>query len=139
MKAIYDLFGRILLSVLFFFEAIDSIQFFEATKVTMTQHGIIWQQDILLTTAIVILFLGSTLILIGYRSTFGATLLLIYWVPVTLITESFWSYPKSEMRDVAMHFMKNIGIIGGLLMIYVNGAGKYSIKRLFATSRVPGA
>lgn len=139
MKAIYDLFGRIFISVLFFFEAVDSILFFDLTKETMTQYGIVWRQDLLLTGAIILLFVGATLVLSGYRATFGATLLLLYWVPVTLITEAFWTYPKSEMREVAVHFMKNIGIIGGLLMIYVNGAGKFSIKRLFATSRVPGA
>jgi putative oxidoreductase len=35
--------------------------------------------------------------------------------------------------------MKNIAITGGLLMVWVNGAGRYSIKRLFATFRVPNA
>jgi putative oxidoreductase len=139
MKAIFDLLGRALLSVIFFFEAYDSIRYFHQTKETMTEFGINWRQDLLLSAAIGVLILGAVLILFGYRSKLGATLLLFYWVPVTFIAEAFWQETGVEFREASISFMKNIAIIGGLLMIYVNGAGKYSIKRLFATSRVPGA
>lgn len=139
MKAIFDLLGRALLSVIFFFEAYDSIRYFDLTKETMSEYGINWRQDLLLTVAIAVLILGATLILFGYRSKFGATLLLLYWIPVTLIVEAFWNETGADRRDASISFMKNIAIVGGLMMIYVNGAGKYSIKRLFATSRVPGA
>ena len=105
----------------------------------MTEFGINWRQDLLLSAAIGVLILGAVLILFGYRSKLGATLLLFYWVPVTFIAEAFWQETGVEFREASISFMKNIAIIGGLLMIYVNGAGKYSIKRLFATSRVPGA
>lgn len=139
MKDLIDLIGRALLSVIFFFEAYDSIRYFGPTKETMTQYGLTWRQDMLLSGAIILLILGATLILIGYRSAFGATLLLLYWVPVTFIVHSFWDVPGPALREASISFMKNIAITGGLLMIYVNGAGKYSVKRLFATSRVPGA
>lgn len=139
MKAFLDLLGRTLLSVIFFFEAYDSIRYFEATKQTMTEYGIIWRQDLLLTGAIGVLILGATLILIGYRSAFGALLLLLYWVPVTFIVHAFWNAPPEKLRESSIFFMKNIAIIGGLLIVYVNGAGQWSVKRLFATSRVPGA
>ncbi|NJN33053.1 MAG: DoxX family protein, partial [Saprospiraceae bacterium] len=39
-------------------------------------------------------------------------------------------------RNVSLHFMKNIAIVGGLLIVVVNGSGRYSIKRLFATTKV---
>jgi len=139
MKAIFDLLGRAMLSVIFFFEAYDSIRYFDLTKETMTEYGLNWRQDLLLSGAIGVLILGATLILLGYRSKFGATLLLLYWIPVTLIVEAFWHQTGAEHREASISFMKNIAIIGGLMMIYVNGAGKYSIKRMFATSRVPGA
>jgi uncharacterized membrane protein YphA (DoxX/SURF4 family) len=35
--------------------------------------------------------------------------------------------------------MKNIAIAGGLLSVLVNGSGKISIRRLFATFRVRNA
>lgn len=139
MKPFIDLLGRMLLSVIFFFEAYDSIRYFDLTRQTMTEYGITWRQDLLLIGAIGVLILGATLILIGYRPALGVLLLLLYWVPVTFIVHAFWNVPQEDIREAAISFMKNIAIIGGLLMVYVNGAGKWSIKRLFATSRVPGA
>jgi len=139
MKAIFDLIGRICLSTIFYYEAYDSIRFFGMTKDTMTQYGITWRQDLLLVSAIGALIFGATLILIGYRSGLGAVLLLFYWVPITFIVYDFWNYPAEEQRFKSFIFFRNIAVVGGLLAIYANGVGKYSIKRLFATYRVPRA
>ncbi len=136
MKDIFDLMARVFIALIFLFEAYDSVKFFKSTKITMTEYGITWQQDFLLSIAIFLLLLGGTLVLIGYRSGFGAVLLLVYWVPVTFIVHSWWNDPIDIQREESIAFMKNIAIIGGLLMILVNGSGRYSIRRLFATTRV---
>lgn len=139
MKDVGDLLGRIFLSFIFLYEAYDSIFYMKATKATMTDYGINWQQDFLLFSAITLLVLGGFMILSGYRSSLGAFLLLLYWVPVTFIVHSFWTHPPGQERIEAIMFMKNIAITGGLLMVWVNGSGRYSIKRLFATAKVPNA
>ena len=138
MKDILDLIARFLLSFIFIFDAYDSIFYFEKTKEKMTHYGLTWQQDMLLIGAIFLLILGGVLILIGYRSSFGAFLLLLYWVPLTFIVHSFWNDPEEARRLQSLLFSKNIAIIGGLLMVFVNGSGKYSVRRLFATSKVRG-
>jgi len=138
MKDGLDLLGRILIAFIFLFEAYDSIYYFKNTKETMTNYGLTWNQDLLLYGAIFVLILGGLLVLFGYRSSFGAILLLIYWIPMTFIVYSFWNDPEDIRRVQSLSFMKNIAIIGGLLIIIVNGSGKYSIKRIFATTRVPG-
>lgn len=137
MKDIIDLIGRVLLSFIFIFDAYDSIFYYQDTKDKMTSYGLTWNQDLLLVGAIFLLIFGGTLILIGYRSSFGSVLLLLYWVPVTLIVHSFWNDPPEVRRLQSILFMKNLAIVGGLLMILVNGSGKLSIKRLFATIKVP--
>ncbi len=139
MKDIIDLIARILLAFIFLYEAYDSITYFKSTKAMMTEYGLTWRQDLLLSGAIFGLILGGTLILIGYRSGFGSFLVLLYWIPVTFIVHSFWNDPQEIRRVEAIHFMKNLAITGGLLMVWVNGSGRYSVKRLFATFRVPGA
>ncbi len=137
MKDINDLIGRILISFIFLFEAYDSLKYFQQTKQTMAEYGITWQPDLLLTVTIFCLFLGGTLILIGYRASFGAILVLLYWIPVTFIVHSFWNDPPEIHREESIHFMKNMAILGGVFMVWVNGSGRYSVKRLFATARVP--
>jgi len=138
LKNILDLVGRILIAFIFLYEAYDAIAFFKVNKSAMTDFGITWNQNLLLYGSIFLLILGGTLILIGYRSSFGAILLLIYWLPLTFILYSWWNDPADVQRLHSLMFMKNMAIAGGLMMLYVNGAGKYSVKRIFATTRVPG-
>lgn len=136
MRDITDLIGRIFLATIFIFEAVDSTLYFEKTKQAMTVNGLNWNQEMLLYGAIFLLILGGLMVLFGYRSTVGAILLLMYWVPVTFIVHDFWNYPKEELREQSILFMKNIAIIGGLLMLAGKGSGRYSIKKLLATTRV---
>lgn len=136
MKAYADLLARICLSGIFVYEAVDSIQFFQQTKEKMTMYGLTWQQDLLLLGSIVFLILGALLLLSGYRASFGALLLLIYWVPATFITHAFWSVAPELYNTEAVAFMHGMAIAGGLLMVYVNGSGRLSIRKLFATVKV---
>jgi uncharacterized membrane protein YphA (DoxX/SURF4 family) len=64
-----------------------------------------------------------------------------YFIIIVLYTGNlhssfFWNDPVKVQRIQAIMFMKNLAIIGGLLMIIANGSGRYSIKRLLATLRV---
>ncbi len=139
MKDYMDLIGRILMSIIFYFEAYDKIFYMTPTKATMTEWGITWNQNLLIYGSGFCLILGATLILIGYRSGLGAFLILLYWIPLTFILDKFWEIPLSEhetRRSVALHFMKNIAIAGGLLLLLVNGSARFSIKRLLSTTRV---
>lgn len=137
MRDFTDLIGRIFLSAIFIFEAIDTMLYFGKTKEVMTEYGLTWSQDLLLFGAIFLLTMGGLMVLLGYRSTLGAMMLLLYWVPVTVIVHDFWNREANpELRIQSILFMKNFAIIGGLLMLVGKGSGRYSIKRLFATTRV---
>ena len=137
MKDIADLIARGLIACIFLYEAYDSIIFFNSTKGTMAEYGINWSQDMRLLGAIFLLLVGGILVLIGYHPNFGAVLLLLYWVPVTFIVYSFWNDPPGIRRINSVMFMKNLAIIGGLLFVFVNGTGKYSVKRLLHVLRLP--
>jgi putative oxidoreductase len=136
MKDIIDLIGRIFISVIFLFEAYDSTKYFNETLRQMSQYGLTWQPKMLLLGAIVLLSMGGILVLIGYRASLGAFLLLLYWIPVTFIVHSFWNDPPELVRLQSILFMKNLAVTGGLLVVLVNGSQRFSIRRLFATTRV---
>jgi len=102
----------------------------------MEQYGLTWNQDFMLYGAVFLLLVGGIMVLLGYRSTLGAVMLLMYWVPITFMVHDFWNQPKDQMRLQSILFMKDIAIIGGLLMLVGKGSGRYSMKRLLATTRV---
>lgn len=136
MKDIIDLLARILISITFMYEAYDILFHIGKTKETMTEYGLLWKQDLLVAGAIFVLLIGGILVLIGYRSGLGSFLLLLYWVPVTFIVHSFWNDPP-ELRAVqSVLFMKNLSIVGALLMVIVNGSGRFSVRRLIAAYRL---
>lgn len=137
MKDIIDLLGRIFLSAMFLYEAYDSIYYFERTKSTMTEYGVTWHQDLLLVGAIFLLLAGGVMLLIGYRVTIASILLLIYYIPITFIVHSWWNAPVEVQREEAIFFMHDMAIAGGLMLLIGRGSGRYSIKRLLATTRVP--
>ena len=85
MKDIIDLVGRILISIIFLYEAYDSIFYYKETKEVMTAYGFEGYQDFLIIASTICLVLGGALLLIGYRSGFGSFLILLYWIPVTFI------------------------------------------------------
>ena len=136
MRDVIDLIGRIFLSAIFIFEAFDTTLYFEKTRQTMTQYGFTSHQDLILHAAIVLLVMGGLMVLFGYRSTFGSALLLCYWAPITFVVHDFWNAPKDQLRLESILFMKDVAIVGGLLMLMGKGSGRYSIKRLFATTKV---
>jgi len=137
MKGIADLLGRIFIGIIFFYEVVDTMFFYENTKDTMTAYGFTWGQDTFLITALILMGLGATLVVIGYFARVGSVFLLLYWIPYTFIVYSFWNDPPDFQRLHALQFMRNLAVAGGLLLLLANGSGKYSVKRLIHVMRLP--
>lgn len=138
MKDVFDLAGRVLLSFIFFFEAYDYFAYARLNKEAMTIYGLTWNQDLFLYGAILLLLVGALTILLGYRMRLGAVLLLIYWVPLTFIVHDFWleAFGSAAYRLQSILFMKNIAIMGGLLIAATHISGRYRLRRIFATTNV---
>ena len=138
MKDIFDLLGRLLLAFLFLFEAYDYFAYESLNKKAMTIYGLTWNQDFFLYGAIFLLVVGSISITLGYRMRLGAILLLIYWVPLTFIVHDFWEEDAAtqEYRIQSLFFMKNLAILGGLLIAATHTSGRYRLRRIFATTKV---
>ena len=76
----------------------------------------------------VLALLGGMSVLLGYRARLGAWLLLLFLVPVTLAMHRFWavSEPMAAQLHMVM-FMKNLGLMGGALLVAYFGAGPVSL------------
>ena len=137
MKGISDLLGRIFLGIIFIYEGLDKLFFYTQNKTTMIEYGITFLPDFFLITTIAILFIGAFLLVIGYYTRVGAFLLMLYWIPFTLIVYSFWNDAPDLQRVNALDFMRNLAILGGLFVLLANGSGEYSVRRLIHVMRLP--
>jgi len=71
---------------------------------------------------IIFQLLGSLSLLLGYKIKIGALLLIIFLIPATLMFHNF--VVDGEQLNA---FLKNVGLIGGLLMMIYTGAGAVSL------------
>jgi putative oxidoreductase len=66
-----------------------------------------------------------------------AVLLALYTLATALIGHHFWTLEGAARYGNAINFYKNISIVGGFLLLYVTGAGRYSVDaKLAARSRL---
>jgi putative oxidoreductase len=71
---------------------------------------------------------GGVLIILGWQTRLFAVLLAAFTAITAYFFHDFWHYPQgAEYTNNMIHFMKNVSIIGGFLMLAAVGAGRYSI------------
>jgi putative oxidoreductase len=79
--------------------------------------------------AIVMEFFVGLALLLGVFTRPLAIILAIYTLATGLIGHQFWNMTGAAYTANEINFFKNLAIIGGQLLLYVTGAGKYSIDR----------
>ncbi len=67
---------------------------------------------------------GAIFLILGYKVQIGATLLILFLIPASLVFHNFLAEP-GELSS----FLKNLGLIGGLLLLIYTGPGKASIDK----------
>jgi putative oxidoreductase len=60
----------------------------------------------------------------------SALLMFFYTLGTALVGHRYWTMTGADRVDSMDGFYKNLGIMGGFLLLYINGAGKYSIDVL---------
>ncbi|NEP18091.1 MAG: DoxX family protein [Leptolyngbya sp. SIO4C1] len=71
---------------------------------------------------IVFQLLGALSLILGYKVKVGAVLLIIFLIPASLLFHNFLADP-SQLNA----FLKNLGLVGGLLLLVYTGAGAASV------------
>ena len=120
--------GRFLLSLIFLMSAVgNKIPNFSEVVSAMSSEGVPAPR-LLLTGAIGFLIAGGLSVILGYRARSGALLLLVFLVLATYYFHDFWTFEDvAEQKQQMIQFMKNLALMGALLLIVANGAGPYSV------------
>jgi len=71
-------------------------------------------------STIVFQLLGAVALLLGYKAKIGALLLILFLIPATLA----FHFPTADWPG----FLKNLSLIGGLLMMLAYGSGPVSLE-----------
>ncbi|MEO0646036.1 MAG: DoxX family protein [Cyanobacteria bacterium J06650_10] len=115
------LIARTFIAVIFIMTGINKITGFAGTQQQITSVGIPLAALVTVFT-IVFEIVGGLSLILGYKARIGGILLLLFLVPATLMFHNPVVDPTQMIQ-----FMKNLAIIGGLLMVTVYGSGPVSL------------
>ena len=121
MANLFDLIGRIFISLVFLLSGYNKIFNYDNTISWMEGFGI---PGFLLWPAIVLEVLLPIFIIIGYRTQISAIILAMFCLATALIFHNDFA---NQMQIIA--FLKNFGLAGGFLFIATNGPKEWAIEK----------
>jgi putative oxidoreductase len=78
--------------------------------------------------------IGVALIL-GLATRYAALFTIVYVAIAILVAHRYWEYPAAQQGNQFNHFQKNLAIIGGSLVLFVTGAGRFSLDAILGKRR----
>ena len=120
--------GRIFLALLFVVSGIGKITGYAGTAALMASKGLP-MVEILLPLTIAVELGGGLMLAMGWKTRWAAAALFLFLIPTTLIFHQFWGIDPKLMQMQKVNFLKNVAIMGGMLMVLAIGAGGWSVDR----------
>ena len=130
------LVARILLIVLFVVFGWSKLTDYGGAVGYMTQAGAP-MPSVAALVAIVVEVLVALAVAVGAWTRSLALLLALYTLGTGLIGHPFWTMEGAARYGNAINFYKNISIIGGFLLLYVTGPGRYSVDAARSGTPLP--
>ena len=120
--------GRILLALLFVIAGFGKIAGFDGTVGYMASKGLPMPQVLLVLTILLELG-GGLLLMIGWKVRWVTLAFVLWLIPTTLIFHKFWGIEAGQVQNQMNHFLKNVSIMGGMLLLWAWGPGAYSVDK----------
>jgi len=118
--------ARLLLATLFLIFGWRKLRDFSGTVNQMVQLGV--PMPVLAAAVATFMELPVAFaVAIGAFTRASALLMFFYTLGTALIGHRYWTIKGADRVDSMDGFYKNLSIMGGFLLLYINGAGKYSI------------
>jgi len=121
------LIGRVLIVVLFLLSGWAKLTGLEGTASYVASKNL----PIPMATAVAagVVELGAALlVIIGYWTRLAALALAIFTILAAVLFHDYWNIEDAAARSMQyINFWKNVGLLGGLLMVVAFGPGRFSV------------
>jgi putative oxidoreductase len=118
--------ARLLLAALFLIFGWRKLTDYSGTVSRMVQDGA--PIPVLATAVAIFMELPVAFaVAVGAFTRVSAALLVLYTLGAALIAHHYWTMKGADKIDSMESFYKNLSIMGGFLLLYITGAGRYSI------------
>lgn len=127
-STVVPLIGRILIAALFLVAGVGKAMAFAGTAGSLAKLGFP-APEVMTAIAIAIEAGGAILLIVGWKTRWVALGLAIFVVIATLAAHRFWEVDASQLVNQRTQFLKNLAIIGGLLLLSAFGPGSSSVDK----------
>jgi putative oxidoreductase len=127
-KDVAALLGRVLLALMFVWAGYGKIAGYAGTAGWMASVGMP-MVGVFLPLAILVELGGGIALIVGWKARWVALALAGFTVVASLIFHNFWTMTGDAVMTNTLFFYKNIAVIGGMLMVFAFGAGRFSVDR----------
>src|SRR5688500_10904961 len=115
------LIGRVLFSLIFLASAAGH---FSPETIAFSASRGVPLASILVPVTGIMMILGGLSIALGYKAKWGALILVLFLLPVTLVMHAFWNIEDPVARQMDMiAFLKNLSMLGAALLVAGFGSG----------------
>ena len=121
-----SLLARLLMVALFLPAGLSKIAGFEGTVGYIASVGLP-MASLGAVLAIAVEVLAPLALLVGWRTRWAALVLAVFTLVASVFFHNFWAMPAEQQFMQQLMFMKNIGVVGGLLALAAFGAGAWSL------------
>lgn len=118
--------GRFLLALMFVLAGYSKIGGFDGIAGYIGAKGLPLPQ-LLAAGTIALEIVAGLALMVGYKARWAAAALAAFTVLASLLFHAFWAAPAEQQRVEYLLFIKNIAVVGGLLMVTALGAGGWSL------------
>jgi putative oxidoreductase len=122
------LLGRILIAAIFLISGFGKISGFDGVAGYIGAKGLPMPQ-VLAALTIVLELGGGILLVAGYKVRWVAIAFFLWLIPTTLVFHKFWGIDAAQVQDQMNNFLKNVSIMGAMLMLVAFGPGAYSVDK----------
>jgi len=124
------LVGRVLLALVFLMTV-----WFGSPNVAYLTSINYMNPEILAPLAQAIEWVIVVLLVLGLATRYGALLGLAFVIVATVTAHRYWGYAPAAQGVQYIFLTKNIAIAGGLIVLFVTGAGSFSVDAILAKKR----
>lgn len=120
------LIGRLALGAIFLKSGLQKLLTLGAFAASLAQRGVPASSTWAMIGATVE-FVGGVLIITGLRTREASLLMILFVIVATGISHRFWEFAEAARRAQESQFFKNLSILGGFLLLFATGGGRYSV------------
>ena len=123
--------ARLLLGAEFAIAANGKISGWDGEAAYMAAHGLHWIRP-LLAMALIIELVGTLCLVTGFVTRIAAAIMFVYLGIVSISLHDFWHMSGNSAGMNQTQFFKNLGMMGGLLLLSVYGPGRWALSAALA-------